>query len=48
MCSFPPEEAIMFVKFDLSDVLWRMLLVQESADKWNFAYVLPCAPGEQV
>jgi hypothetical protein len=36
----------MFAKIDLSDGFWRML-VRES-DKWNFAYVLPCAAGDPL
>ena len=37
------DEVVMMSKIDLSDGFWRML-VQED-DMWNFAYVMPDAPG---
>jgi hypothetical protein len=44
MRTVPEDETINFAKIDLSDGFWRMIVPEE--DCWNFAYVLPDAPGE--
>jgi hypothetical protein len=44
MRTVPENETINFAKIDLSDGFWRMIVPEK--DCWNFAYVLPDAPGE--
>jgi hypothetical protein len=43
MATVPAEEHIHFSKMDLADGYWRMLVELDS--QWNFAYVMPTAPG---
>jgi hypothetical protein len=43
MASVPAEEHIHFSKMDLADGYWRMVVDPDS--RWNFAYVMPTAPG---
>jgi len=40
----PSERPIYFSKYDISDGFWRMVV--EPGQEWNFAYVLPQAPGK--
>ena len=44
MATVPPEEHIHFAKLDLADGYWRMVVEPEA--RWNFAYVMPSAPGQ--
>jgi hypothetical protein len=46
MASVPSEEHIHFSKMDLADGYWRMVVEPEA--RWNFAYVMPLAPGEPI
>jgi hypothetical protein len=46
MKEVPAEEHIHFSKLDLADGYWRMI-VEEDA-RWNFAYVMPGAPGAPI
>jgi hypothetical protein len=46
MAAVPPEEHIHFSKMDLADGYWRMIV--EPKARWNFAYVMPCAPGQPI
>jgi hypothetical protein len=46
MASVPAEEHIHFSKMDLADGYWRMVVEPEA--RWNFAYVMPSAPGEPL
>ena len=46
MAEVPQQEEIHFSKLDLADGYWRMVV--EEGEQWNFAYVLPTAPGEEV
>ncbi len=46
MASVPIEEHIHFSKMDLADGYWRMIVEPEA--QWNFAYVMPCAPGGEI
>jgi hypothetical protein len=43
MAEVPAEEHIHFTKVDLADGYWRMIVDPE--ERWNFAYVMPLAPG---
>jgi hypothetical protein len=43
MAEVPAEEHIHFSKLDLADGYWRMVVAPEA--RWNFAYVMPSAPG---
>lgn len=43
MATTPDGETVQFSKIDLSDGFWRMIVNKK--DCWNFAYVLPDAPG---
>jgi hypothetical protein len=43
MAAVPAEEHINFSKMDLANSYWRMLVELEA--RWNFAYVIPSAPG---
>jgi hypothetical protein len=46
MTTVPAEEHIYFSKLDLADGYWRMIVEQEQ--RWNFAYVMPGEPGDEV
>jgi hypothetical protein len=46
MASVPAKEHIHFSKMDLADGYWRMVVEPEA--RWNFAYVMPCPPGEPI
>jgi hypothetical protein len=46
MAEVPPEEHIHFSKMDLADGYWRMVV--EHSSWWNFAYVMPSAPGTPI
>jgi hypothetical protein len=43
MATMPPAEHLHFSKMDLANGYWHMV-VKHSA-RWNFAYVMPSAPG---
>jgi hypothetical protein len=46
MASVPAGEHIHFSKMDLADGYWRMVVEPDAP--WNFAYVMPSAPGEPI
>jgi hypothetical protein len=46
MKAVPTEEHIHFSKMDLADGYWRMIVEREP--RWNFAYVMPCDPGQPM
>jgi hypothetical protein len=46
MATVPPEEHIHFSKLDLANGYWRMIV--EDGQEWNFAYVVPGAPGTPI
>jgi len=43
MATVPAEEHIHFSKLDLADGYWWMVV--KEGQQWNFAYVMPTAPG---
>jgi hypothetical protein len=46
MATVPAEEHIHVLKLDLTDGYWRMIVTRE--ERWNFAYVMPSKPGEEL
>lgn len=42
----PAEYPVYFSKYDISDGFWRMVVA--AGCEWNFAYVLPQAPGAPI
>ena len=46
LANAPLEGDVMLSKLDVSDGFWRM--VCEEGEEWNFAYVLPSKPGQDV
>jgi hypothetical protein len=46
MSSVPAVEHIHFAKLDLADGYWQMVV--EPKAWWNFAYVMPTAPGQPL
>jgi hypothetical protein len=46
MASIPAKEHIHFSKMDLADGYWWMVVEPDA--RWNFAYVMPSAPGEPI
>jgi hypothetical protein len=46
MATVPAEEHIHFSKLYLADGYWRMIVTRE--ERWNFAYVMPSKPGEEL
>jgi hypothetical protein len=46
MATVPANEHIHFSKLDLADGYWRMIVREDQ--RWNFAYVMPCHPGDEL
>ena len=46
MAAVPEEEHIYFLKLDLADGYWRMIVEREA--RYNFAYVMPDEPGADI
>ena len=46
LANAPLQGDVMLSKLDVSDGCWRM--VCEEGEEWNFAYVLPSKPGQDV
>ena len=47
LVSSPPSlYPVMFSKIDIKDGFWRMVF--QEGEEWNFAYVLPRHPGDEI